>query len=284
MLNVMAGGEFPAAMDQFRAWGLKVVDLKNGIFGKSISDLSEEEADAAAQVLEERGLTAYCFSTELFYDYIEKGERHFREQHLAKLDGILRTAAKLRPVVIRLLSAKMMQRNGITNSTRHMAEQAPWVLDVYREAIDRIYEAGFHATIENEAHDCIWTNPQEIVTFFHELNRHGKVHYTYDVQNLWQMGTFPSLHVYEELKPHIGFLHLKGGQTEEGSNELKWRSALEDASWPVADIVQQAIADGVSPVICLNPSHGAKKEGYDYSRLTERDLRYLQSLIHGGDI
>jgi hypothetical protein len=35
----------------------------------------------------------------------------------------------------------------------------------------------------------------------------------------------------------------------------------------------------VSPVICLNPSHGAKKDGYDYSNITERDVKFVQRVF-----
>ncbi|WFA17714.1 xylose isomerase [Paenibacillus mucilaginosus] len=279
MLNSMGGGDFTAAMDQFVRWGLDVVDLKDGIYGKSIGDLTEEETDTAAQALQERNLSVYCFSTGLFYEDIEYGEQHFRDRHLGMLDNILRSAQKLRPLMIRLLAAQTAQRDHIVNSTDYIRECAPWVFEVYREAIDRIHDAGFQVTIENEAHACIWASPQEVVSFYQELDRSGRVHFTWDVQNLWQMGTFPSLSVYNELRPLIGFLHLKGGQVRGASSELVWKSALEDASWPVEQITRQAIADGVSPVICLNPSHGQPKEGYDYNNLTERDLLYLRSII-----
>jgi hypothetical protein len=61
--------------------------------------------------------------------------------------------------------------------------------------------------------------------------------------------------------------------------ELTWRSSLEDASWPVADITRQVAEDGVSPVICLNPSHGAAKPEYDYSDIVARDIAYTRDLL-----
>ena len=67
--------------------------------------------------------------------------------------------------------------------------------------------------------------------------------------------------------------------TERGATELKWRSGLEDAAWPVREITSQVIADGVSPVICLNGSHGERKADYDYTDVTERDLAYVRQLI-----
>ena len=57
---------------------------------------------------------------------------------------------------------------------------------------------------------------------------------------------------------------------------LQWRSALEDASWPVTEILSEVLADGASPILCLNPSHGQPKPGYDYSNVTKRDIDFLR--------
>lgn len=280
MLNAMAGSSFLHALDQFEAWGLRVVDMKNSIFDKSIEQLNSEEAETVAQALDKRGLSVYCFSTELLYDYIEKGEAYFREHYLSRLDHILHTAHILRPTVIRLLAAKFRERAAYSDSTLYIQSHAPWLMDVYREAIDAIHSAGFAATIENECSECIFANTDEIAAFFKLLDRPGKVHFTYDVQNLWQMGTFPSVEIYAQLKPLIGMIHLKGGQHgDDGTTTLQWKSTLKDASWPVAEMMRLAIQDGVSPVICLNPSHGRLREGYSYDRIVQKDLDYVRSLM-----
>jgi hypothetical protein len=54
---------------------------------------------------------------------------------------------------------------------------------------------------------------------------------------------------------------------------------LEDASWPVVEITQQVVMDGVAPVICLNGSHGEAKAGYDYNNMTKRDLDFIRRAI-----
>jgi sugar phosphate isomerase/epimerase len=112
------------------------------------------------------------------------------------------------------------------------------------------------------------------------MDRRDSVFFTYDVQNLWQMGTFPTLDVYRTLKPLIGYFHLKGGKAGD-DGRLLWKSTLEDASWPVVEMTREVVRDGVSPVICLNPSHGGKLEGYDYNRMVQRDLEYIRSVLEG---
>ena len=96
---------------------------------------------------------------------------------------------------------------------------------------------------------------------------------------MWQMGTFPSLAVYKELKPLIGYLHLKGGRSVGNGRDLVWASPLEEASWPVAKIVRSVLRDGISPVICLNMSHGKIARGYDRKRVVGQDLCYVRRLV-----
>ncbi len=96
---------------------------------------------------------------------------------------------------------------------------------------------------------------------------------------MWQCGAFPSLEIYEQIRPFIAYYHLKGGQAEAGSQTLRYKSALEDASWPVLAITRKVVSDGVSPVICLNPSHGEKRPGYDEEHETERDVAFLRREI-----
>jgi hypothetical protein len=95
------------------------------------------------------------------------------------------------------------------------------------------------------------------------------------------MGTFPSVEVYGQLRPLIRQVHLKGGMSETAGGPLRWRSALEDASWPVKEIVAAVLADGVSPILCLNPSHGQAKDGYEYDDVTQRDIEFLRREFPG---
>ena len=279
LLNNMAAAAFEDALDRHVAWGLEVLDLKAGIFGRGIVDLTDEEAERAADLIRARNLSVYCFSTELFSRDIELGEREFRENHLGKIDRTIEIAEYLRPKVIRLLSARTSRRAEIEDSIPYIRAEHPWLIPLYAEAVDRLHRAGYKATIENEVPQNIFSTPGEILDFFEALGRPGRVSFTWDVQNLWQMGTYPTVEVYDKLKGIIGYYHLKGGQHDSEGTDLCWKSSLEDASWPVVEITAHVVADGVSPVICLNSSHGKQKDGYDYSDITERDLDFIRSAI-----
>ena len=45
MLNSMAGTDIIQALDNHVAWDLKVLDLKGSIFGKSVTEITDEEAE-----------------------------------------------------------------------------------------------------------------------------------------------------------------------------------------------------------------------------------------------
>lgn len=279
LLNSMAGREIAPALDQHVAWGIRVLDLKDCLFGKGILDLTDEEARLVMMLAQERGLSVYCLSSPLFFDDIERGESHFRERHLGRVARLIALAEILRPRLVRLLAARFSRRECFPDSAAYLRAYHPWLIPLYAEAVDRIRDAGFSPTIENEVHGCIFSAPGEILHFFEALDRPDKCCLTWDAQNLWQQGAYPSLDVYRQLRPLIGYYHIKGGQHEEGGSALRWQSALEDASWPVREITRQVVADGVSPVICLNPSHGAPRPGYDYSDVVQRDVAFLRREI-----
>ena len=283
MLNSMADPDFEMALDRHVEWGLRHLDLKDSVFGKGVVDLSDAEAQRAAELIEARGLSLYCMSTQLFHGDVEMGETAFRQAHLEPLDRAIAVAKTLRPSLFRLLSARTRRRDQLTDSMAYLRSEHPWVIACYREAIGRLAAAGLRVTIENECHANIFSTPTEVTSFFAELDCGAAVSLTWDVQNMWQMGTFPSLDAYRHLRPLLAYYHLKGGQSAPGTAVLRWQSSLEDASWPVQEITRQVMADGSSPVICLNASHGKRKQGYPYHDVLQRDLAFVRREIGGGD-
>lgn len=279
ILNDMVSQDFAASLDIQKSWGIQVLDLRHSIFGKAVAGLTIDEAKAASELVAERDLSVYCLSSGIFLADIELGREAFADRYDAEIEHIIGIAEVLKPKVVRLLSARSSKRDTYPDSIEYMETNHPWVIPMYREAVDRIHSAGFQVTIENEAKKCIWSNPKEITEFFRELNRPDKVSFTFDVQNIWLEGTFPTMEVYRELRPLMGYYHLKGGQAGESSDKLVWQSALDDASWPVAELTKQVLTDKATEVICLNPSHGEVKPGYDYNDLDKRNYDYVKHII-----
>lgn len=279
VLNSMAGRNFERALEQHLIWGLSALDLKDCVLDKRVTDLRDFELEQVAAMTEDRDLTVYCLSTNLFDDEVENGEAAFAERHLKPVERVIRIAEVLDPNLVRLIAPRSARRDETPDGVAYLKKMHDWVIPQYIEAVERIYEAGFRVTIENEARGSLLANAEEVLGFFDALGFSGEVCFTWDVQNMWQMGTYPTEDVYEQLKPVIGYVHLKGGQSEPDSKALKWKTSLADASWPLVEITSRVVADGVSPVICLNPSHGEEKPGYDYRNLVQRDIEFIRQVI-----
>lgn len=282
MLNSMAAPDFEEALKIHQEWGLKWLDLRDEIYGKWVKDLDVETATKAKAAIDAAGLEVFCMSTSTFFEDIAHGESVFRETHLAQLKKSIEVAKILKPTVVRIIAAQLPERQAGENSVDLVKAKYSWIVDVYREALELIHDAGMTPTIENEAFKCFLSEPNEFVEFFDWLDRAEIAHLTWDVQNQWATGVFPTLEVYETLKPLIHYYHVKGGQTEGDSDKLVWNVALEDASWPVAEITQAVVDDGVSEVICLNPAqHGEPKPGYNYDNIVKRDLDFMRTAVKG---
>jgi sugar phosphate isomerase/epimerase len=141
-----------------------------------------------------------------------------------------------------------------------------------------IFNSSFQATIENETHGSIFSRPQEVIDFFAQMNQ-KHVCFTWDIQNMWECGTFPSVQAYDALHDLIRYVHLKGGRGEEPKGPMIWKAPLEAASWPVKEILGAVVRDRASPVICLNSSHGKSPEGYDTMEALRHDLAYVQPAL-----
>lgn len=275
ILNDIVHPELEESLQLQKSWGMQVADLR-GIYGKSLLDLSDEEAARAASAVEAQGMSTYCLSFGLFYGDVEKGEAHFRESFLAKVPRAIELARIFQPSKVRLLSAESSKRAEFHHGVEYVQDRHPWLLPLYREAIEQITAAGFRPTLENEVRGNLLIRPEEIADFFTELDCKGQISFTYDVQNLWLMGTFPTVDVYRQLASITDYVHLKGGRAGEDGQTLTWQSSLEDASWPVLDIVQAVLQDGRCESICLNPSHGKAPEGYDAAAVNLANVKYLR--------
>ena len=277
MLGTMAGPDFPGALRKQAALGLKLLDLKDGLWGQRIEEIDEATALRASGLIKAEGLAVDCLSSSIGCISFKEGmtEAAFRAACDPLVANLVRTARMLRPRMVRLLLPAHLPRAAGESAFAAMRRTAPWVVTVYRGWIERIAATGAVPVLENEAHGCLFATPADIAAFFAALD-HKAARYIWDVQNIWQMGLFPSLDAYAQLKPYIASLHLKGGRADIPGGPLVTAAALEEASWPVLEVVRTVLADAVVSVICLNPSHGAKPPGWDIWETGVRDLAFLR--------
>ncbi|MBC8101055.1 MAG: hypothetical protein H7Z41_00525, partial [Cytophagales bacterium] len=114
LLSSILGGDFPLALERQKGIGIRYLDLKDGLWGKTIEQLNEEEAACAAALLEESGLQVHCFSTSVGHTPLEPGtdENAFRARHEPALGNAIHVARTLRPQVIRLLAPRLQPGSG----------------------------------------------------------------------------------------------------------------------------------------------------------------------------
>jgi sugar phosphate isomerase/epimerase len=283
LLSSMASTDFSESLRLHREWGVHFLDLKDAIYGKSLLDLTDDEAARANAEIRAAGLEVYALSSNLFNDEIDKGEAVFREAALGRVERLVQLAQVFRPTWVRLLAARTERRKSIPDIFEHLEREHPWLLPMYAEAVDRIHAAGERAILENEVHGCILRTPDEVLEFFRRVDRPTMLGFTLDIGNLWQEGTYPTLDGVQKLAKITRYLHLKGGQASAGASpgpgcELQWRSALADTTWPVRDVIDAYLANGGS-MICINPPHGSKKPDYDYENLSKRDVDFVKGVL-----
>ena len=114
VLNAMADPDIRVSVRKHAAWNLRWLDLKDGIFGKSVADLGDDEARDVRELAEAAGLGVQCLSTVLFDGDIESGPEAFRAAHLQPIGRVIALAGILRPVRIRLLAARTGSRNRLS--------------------------------------------------------------------------------------------------------------------------------------------------------------------------
>lgn len=278
LLNSMAGPDLPVALDRHVALGLRFVDLKDRIWERKIEDLDEAEAARLDALLRERGLAVHCLSSGLGWMDVGVGESAWRAAQDDLLQKVLRVAQVLHPRYVRILGIRFGTSSTGVPSFREAAAAHPWLTAAYAGLIRKIADAGYAACLENEAKHCALATPDDVVAFFSTLQPLlGGVScdYIWDVQNMWQMGCFPSLEGYAKLRPFLRLLHLKGGRAD-AEGKLAEACGLREASWPVLPILAEVYWDRRVEMICLNPSHGKRPESYDIWRVAQDDIAFLR--------
>lgn len=270
MLAEMMDRDLPAAVSQLADLGIRQLDLKTSVFGRAIEDLEDQQREQLAHLIAESGSAVYCFSSTLGHrDVCAVDERAFRTDMETGIANLIATSQIVRPQKVRLLSCWIGEHRHEPDQMAAIERHTPWVITAYRDAIDQIAAAGLAPTIENEP-NTVLSSPEGTVAFFERLERPAAT-YTWDIQNMWQSGSYPSLGAYHTLHPLMDYFHLKGGRSADGApGPLAYRCPLEQASWPVRKILDAVLADDASPVICLNPSHGSVPDTYEFGSLENR--------------
>jgi hypothetical protein len=282
ILNSMAGRDFRLQLARCVELGLTQVDLKEEIWGAAVENLDAETAEKAAALLRERNLGVHCISSSLGWTDVSVGQDAWRATQNRVLDRILRITPFFNPKYIRLLGLRInAEQPSPYGSAAEVLAAHPWIAWAYSDLVRRITDAGCLACLENEAEHCALRAPEDVTVFFDALRPligSLKCDFVWDVQNMWQMGTPPTLEVYCQLAGGLRLMHLKGGRSG-SAGTLVEATSLRNASWPVRAILEAAQRDGSLEVICLNPSHGRRPPAYDPWATLRDDVAYVREIL-----
>ena len=277
MLAEMMATDTEGAVRRLREVDIVSLDLKGHVFGRSIEDLDDLRRERLAQLLDETGTSIHCLSTSLgAYDIHVVGEKEFRTRLGHGVANIVTTLGYVEAQLVRLFGCAL-------RNDQHRPDEAAdllpaWVYESYRDAGSAIAHAGATLTLENEP-DSVLSDPSAAVRFFERLDA-PDVGFTWDIQNMWCAGTYPSVEVYEQLWEFMNYVHVKGGRsTAAAPQQLVYRSDLEHATWPVEELVGRVIADGVSPIVCINSPGGEVPPDYEHGSLANRRAMCVSEAI-----
>lgn len=282
MMNNMASKDIEESIRYQAEKGLSQLDLKNHVYGRNIGALDDGQVEKLEGVIDKHGMQLYCLSTELMSGYVEDGEAHF-SKGFAQVDRIAKVARRLEPKMIRIQAVDTRVHDS-EPTIEQIVQRHAWLVRLYRELSQELVTAtGCKVTIENTPGTCILRTEAHVKDFFDHLDMGAEVGFTWDVQNMWECGRFPDANMVDTLARDINYIHVKGGAVaESGSQELAWKSTLQDASWDVQGVLSRVIGAGRVAAISLNPSHGRTPAGYDIKESIAKDIDFLLGLTFSG--
>ncbi|HEY8591165.1 MAG TPA: TIM barrel protein [Naasia sp.] len=254
--------------------GISAIDAKTGLAGEPVEALTVEAAREFRRKLVDHGAYLFAFSTSLLH--VDVAAVDALRGEAERVRALLPVLEALTPRYVRVLAPTMGNRAGASASSEGFPVGP--VSDVIVEIARVCAEAGAELLIENGPEASIVSSPADAVSLFSGLAaREPRVHAIWDVQNMWQCGWFPTAADLPAMAPFTRYVHVKGGRTDDGAapGPLMWASALEDASWPVDDLLNAVTATATVEAVALNPSHGRMPEGVTAAALRDRDIAYL---------
>ncbi len=250
------------------------MDLKDRWFGKNVEYWTTADATQVASAAARLRLRIAIVSSSLGKGDVACGEAAYRAD-LERLPDLIAVARILGPTRIRLVAPSLTGRSVVTDAARELRQHHSWLFPLLRETVDRLAETGATVVFENESPDTVFGHPDEVLAFFHALDRPA-ARMIWDVGNWWHFGCsrFPTVADARALLPVVDVLHLKGGRSVQPGGPLQWAAQLAETSWDVTGVVRIILDGKRCPIICLNPPHGAWRPGFtpDY----RADLEFLR--------
>jgi len=267
------GLDFESAVKQLAHWGVEWVDLRGGIYGKGIDDVTDSEAERAKDALVEHGLRVACLATRLaspWKDHDLWDERDW-EAELEHLDRLVELAKAFNTDLLRVYAYRKPNPDAALDRPDLEKYMEP-VSQRLREAAEVAAGQDIRLVLENETFSLVGTC-SELRQVLDAVG-HEALLACWDVANGWACGEQPYPDGYDQIRDSIGYVHIKGAKSQTGDPDAYGGVALvgqDDLDYQT--ILSALVSDGYDGKIALHPHHNLFLDAYKLRDEANPDLK-----------
>jgi sugar phosphate isomerase/epimerase len=256
------GLDFEDAVKQLAEWGIAWVDLRSGVYGKAIDDVTDSEVERAQAVLDKHRLQVACLATRLaspWKDHDLWDEKDWDEE-LLHLDRLIALARAFGTNMLRVYAYRKPNPD-VALDRPDLEEFLEPVSRRLREAAEIAADQGLVLVLENETFSLVGTCSElrQVV----DAVDHEALLACWDVANGWACGEQPYPDGYDQIRDSIGYVHIKGAKSRPDDPSVYGGVALvgqDDLDY--GSVLGALIRDGYDGKVALHPHHNLFPDQY----------------------
>jgi sugar phosphate isomerase/epimerase len=277
------GPSLETALQLLDEWGLEEAEIHT-LWDTSIELISEDQFDRLRGLFAQRGFrTAALDSTAFLRCPLRGGPppaepiRRFHsiagsyDEHLALLDGCLRTARRLGAPLIRIFG---FWRQGLTSE-----EVIHEIIDHLRPAVDRAASHGVVLALETCPHTYL-AQTRPTLEVIRRIDSPW-LRLLWDPSNAFRSGDTDVVGLAGEAAPYLAHLHVKGIQLEEGFPDGHRYVPLDQGQVDYSTLLRRLAEAGYSGFVSLEPHYALPSSGLEGA--ARETFRSLEGILAGLD-
>jgi len=267
------GLDFEDAVKQLAEWDVEWVDLRSGIYGRGIDEVTDADVERAGVALEQQGLRVACLSSRLnspWKDYDLWDEKDW-EAELGHLDRLLELCKAFDADLLRVYAYRKPNPD-VALERPDLKEYLGPISRRLGEAAEMAAAQNIRLVLENETFSLVGTCG-ELRQVLDAVN-HDQLLACWDVANGWACGEPPYPDGYQKIKGQIGYVHVKGAVSKSGQPKAYGGVGLVGQDDLDYETVLGALArDGYEGKIALHPHHNLFGEEHKLCDEANPDLK-----------
>jgi sugar phosphate isomerase/epimerase len=267
------GLDFEDAVKQLADWDVEWADLRSGIYGKGIDDVTDADVERARAALEQHGLRVACLSSRVnspWKDHDLWDEKDWDEERL-RLHRLIELCKALDADLLRVYAYRKPNPD-VALDRPNLEEYLGPISHRLGEAAELARAEDVRLVLENETFSLVGTC-SELRQVLDAVN-HTALLACWDVANGWACGEQPHPDGYEKIRDRIGYVHIKGAVAKPGSPDVYDGVGLVGQDDLDYETVLGALArDGYEGKIALHPHHNLFLEEHKLHDETNPELK-----------